>query len=356
MAWKAVSNTWRLPFVTVLLALLAAGSIVAAVDVEAEYQRRVQALAPDDVDGHLQLAMWCRDQEAWALLRNECTHILRLDPEHEQAKLLLQLARTKLGQKKDETPPGTPPARDETAGGSRDFARVVSDEDIQTMRRIELGLGPADRVQVRFLTIPETTKAADVAFADEFYGADRQARARFMNLPRAERARFILSQTADPGARRYEPYIQINSDPAIFDEFERNVLPILSEGCASAQCHGGENARGFRLFTGRRLSKNQVYTNYLILNNFKRDGRKGPESLIDRANRRNSLLLFYGLANPVVNELTPGVHPTPIEPVYRHERDPRYVRVLHWIEMLSVVPPDYGIDVSPVPPAPTAPQ
>jgi len=356
MAWRALSNTWRIPVVTMLLGLSVAAALVAAADVEAEYQKRVQALATDDVDGHLQLALWCRDQEAWTLLRNECTHILRLVPEHQQAKLLLQLARAKLSQKKEETPPGGPSTPDDGAGGSTDFARVVTDEEIQTMRRIELGLGRPDRVQVRVLTIPDAAKAADIAFADEFYAADRQARAWFMNLGPAERAWFILSQATGDYAQRYGPFIQINSDPAVFEEFERGVLPVIFEGCASAQCHGGENAKGFRLFTGRRLSKNQVYTNYLILNNYKQDGRKGPERLINRANRRNSLLLFYGLSNPVVNELTPAVHPAPVDPAYRHDRDPKYVRVLRWIEMLSVVPPEYGIDVSPVQPAPAAPQ
>ncbi|MBN1512929.1 MAG: hypothetical protein JXB13_13020 [Phycisphaerae bacterium] len=356
MAWKALSNTWRIPVVTMLLGLGAAAAFVAAADVEAEYQQRVQALATDDVDGHLQLALWCRDQEAWTLLRNECTHILRLVPEHQQAKLLLQLARARLGQKSEETPPGGPSAPDEAAGESTDFARVVTDEEIQTMRRIELGLGRPDRVQVRFLTVPDAAKAADIAFADEFYAADRQTRARFMKLAPAERARFILSLPTGDYAQRYGPFIQINSDPAVFEEFERGVLPIIIDGCASAQCHGGENAKGFRLFTGRRLSKNQVYTNYLILHNYKQDGRKGPEKLINRANRTNSLLLFYGLSNPIVNELTPGVHPAPVDPAYRHDRDPKYLRVLRWIEMLSVVPPEYGIDVSPVPPAPAAPQ
>jgi hypothetical protein len=355
MAWRALPNTWRLSVAVLLLSLFAAAALVPAADVEAEYQRRVQALAADDVDGHLQLALWCRDQEAWTLLRNECTHILRLVPEHQQARLLLQLARTKLGQK-EETPSADPTAPTDGAGAATDFARVVTDEEIQTMRRIELGLGRPDRVQVRFLTVPDVAKTADTAFADEFFAANRQERAAFMKRIPAERAWFILSQPGREHARRYGPYIQINSDPEVFAEFERGVLPVIQAGCASAQCHGGENARGFRLFTGRRLSKNQVYTNYLILNSYAQDGRKGPEKLIDRAMGHHSLLLFYGLKNPMVNELTPGVHPVPIDPVYRSDRDPKYERILRWINMLSVVPPEYGIDVSPAPPAPPAPK
>ena len=322
-----------------LLAVCAAATVAVALAVDEEYERQKKQIAPDDIDGHFKLALWCKEQKAWALLRAQCTHILRQNPNHEQAQLLLQLANTQLAKQEPGGPAGESPAPGETE--SSEFARVITDDEIQVLRRAELSRRFPERVTVKFLN--------DVVnrFAADWFGENRAARVEFMRLPAPEKARFILSQEeTEIIAQRYAKDILINTDPRLFADFERDVLPVITRGCATARCHGGPNAAGFRLFTGRRLSKNEIYTNYLILNEYE-GGPQGKWKLIDRDNRGLSLLVFYGQRDPVYNELSPAPHPVKIEPIYRNPRDPKYRRVAQWIASLDVVSPEYGIDIRP---------
>jgi HEAT repeats len=51
-----------------------------------EYHRRARAVA-NSVDGHWQLAQWCRDRKLVDEYREQLEQILELDPNHEQARL-----------------------------------------------------------------------------------------------------------------------------------------------------------------------------------------------------------------------------------------------------------------------------
>jgi hypothetical protein len=82
-----------LAVVVFLVGFVGTTFLAAAGEVEEEYARRLRKLAPDDVNGHFRLAMWCKEKQAWALVQKECTHVLLLEPDHEQAKLLLELAK-----------------------------------------------------------------------------------------------------------------------------------------------------------------------------------------------------------------------------------------------------------------------
>jgi hypothetical protein len=55
---------------------------------EADYQRRARTVA-DTVDGHWDLAQWCRDKNLRAAYREQLTHILELDPDHAEARQAL---------------------------------------------------------------------------------------------------------------------------------------------------------------------------------------------------------------------------------------------------------------------------
>lgn len=324
----------------VLMVLLAATAITAlaiTVDVNEEYNRRVRNLAPDDIAGHLDLALWCKDQKAWSLLRDECTHILRQQPDHAQADLLLQLAKAKLRQRTGEEPAGE--TTDVESSEPMSFVRVITNDEVQKLRRAELSRTNPERVTVKF-----TNDVLD-RFAAEAFGPNREAKAEFMRSTPARKAQIILSASPEIAAR-FASDIVILSDPWLFREFEKGVLPIVTEGCASAQCHGGPDAKGFRLITGRRLTTNKIYTNYLILHAYEGDPPHLMR-LINRAARGYSLILFWGQESPVYNEVSPPPHPVEIPPIFKSTRDPKYLRTLRWVEALATVAPDYDIDIRP---------
>jgi hypothetical protein len=77
--------------------------------------------------------------------------------------------------------------------------------------------------------------------------------------------------------------------------------PYVLGYCATANCHGGANAKGLFLFTKDHASDSTVYTNFYILSNS--NGRMG--AMIDRDRPGDSLLIHYGMSP--VN--TPYPHP-----------------------------------------------
>jgi hypothetical protein len=315
--------------------------LVAAGEVEVEYARRVKKLAPDDVEGHFELAMWCKEQRAWTLLRKECTHVLLLEPDHQQARLLLELAKANLtgAEEAGETRPAP-----EGGGGPAqgEMPRLVTDDEIQILRRAELSCNVPERVAVKF------NKDVVRRYASEMI-PDPDERRLFYGLSPAEKAQEILC-AEESVRKRFAKDIFITSDPQRFRDFERQVLPIIERGCATANCHGGPDAGRFRLYTGRHLSPNEVYTDYLLLIGFER----GNEKMINRSFADRSLLLHYGLKDAVVDQFHPSRHPTEIEPVYPSTSDRDYVAVQDWIQTLDVIPPEYGINLTEPPAAKSA--
>lgn len=323
--------------VVFLVAFGGTALLAAAGEVEDEYARRAKKLAPDDVDGHFELAMWCKQQEAWALLRKECTHVLLLEPNHEQARLLLELAKANLagGEEAGETGPAP-----EGGGGpaSGEVSRLVTDDEIQILRRAELYCNVPERISVKFKNDVVRQYASQMI-------RDPDKRRWFFGLSPAEKAQTILCEE-ESVRERFAKDVFITSDPQRFQDFERKVLPIIERGCATSSCHGGPDAGRFRLHTGRRLSPNEVYTDYLLLFEFTRD----TEQMINRSFADRSLLLHYGLKDAVVDEFHPSRHPTEIEPVYQSPTDRDYVTVQDWIRTLDVIPPEYGINLKEPPP------
>ena len=302
-------------------------------DLEAEYKQRFRSLAPDDLEGHLTLARWCREKEDYRLLKRQCTYILRQYGNNEPARLLLELARRELaaGQQGggDASGSGTP--------RRGELGRILSDEDVQILRRSELLLYEPERVGVTFHNQVLTRFFAELegtaAFAE--FARDR----RFFKLPAAEKAQLILRFAP----QAYGEDIEIKTDPQRFAVFERRVLPIVLDNCATAACHGTKGPARWRLYNERTRSKNLVYTNYLIMHEF----THGDQRLIDRDFPEKSLLLTYGLPEAESGPDHPTNHPVAIDPPYRDRDDRRYREILDWIESLGVPAPDYGISLEP---------
>jgi hypothetical protein len=337
-----------------LLGLVAASLVILAVipsahaDDELAYRRQFQALDPSDIDGHMNLAKWCREQEAWELLEKQCDYLLRLDPDHEMAKVYRELARSKLGSSGSNDPNAPDPNAASGPGNHKrgEPIRELTDEEIQILRRNELALDRTERVQVNF-----KNKVLDrfwdyLATRENLGPRDRAAYNRLR--PDARKAQFIFAKiknyertsTEDaPFVDDFSADIEINDDPALFRDFKNpRISGVILDSCATARCHGGHDAGEFMLFNSRVMTDKMYYANYLALNEYEKDG----ERLINRDNPQRSLILIFG------QPLTTGpgsAHPTAVDVVFPNAGNIKYRNLLGWITSLGVIYPEYGFSL-----------
>lgn len=321
-------------------ALLACPLAVRADAVDDEYVVRFKALRPDDVAGHLELAKWCRDQQRWALVAQQCRHIQKYEPDQAHAKLLLDTAMIHLAQQAPQNETGKPAAGGRTGGSPR----VLTDMEIQKVRRAELDRERTENVPIK-IDREALKEYLEWASARGTLTLDR---AEFAKLPRAEQAQMMLRDAPE----RFGDKITISGDPERLRVFDRTVMPIVLRGCATADCHGGSGAGGFQLHGGRSPKTNAVYANFLLL----QDYRVGEKPVIDRNQPSESLLLTYGLPPRSTASAKPFNHSTALTPIFADEQQADYQAVLQWLQSLPFARPDYGVDLTPPPPTGSPPQ
>jgi hypothetical protein len=169
-------------------ALFLAPAAAIGQDVEAEYERRFKALSADDIDGHYRLALWCKDNKAYRLLRKQCTYILRKNSKHEPAALLLELATRELqaAEQRDQARSGT----DAAAGA---LGRILTDQEVQFLRRTELLLDRPERIRVKLHNDVLRRFFAEMEGTTGFPYARKQ----FFKLPPSEKAQLILKHAPE---------------------------------------------------------------------------------------------------------------------------------------------------------------
>ena len=143
----------------------------------------------------------------------------------------------------------------------------------------------------------------------------------------------------------YADKVEILSDPEIFVEFRRNVMPLVLRGCASNGCHSRTNdeAIGFRLFKDPKKTPATTYANFIVLS----DLQVAHRPMIDRGRPPESLLLTYMLPR---KEVRPKLrHPGDVEykPVFRSRKAPKFSRLEKWIAALKEPREDYGVHLLP---------
>ncbi len=311
-------------------------SDVFADSVDDTYAERFKALKRDDLRGHLELAKWVRDQDRWDLVSRSCTHILRQEPNHKFAKLLLEQARARLG--KDDRDQRKKPSSRKRGGRSRsvgDPPRLLTHDEIQRIRRAEFEPDIDDRVNIRI------DRKMLKAFAESMKGSIEfpyDNRRDFFRDDRVEQASLMLRL----GSKRHREGVGINGDPERIKGFDRTVVPYVQPNCATSDCHGGVHAGKFRILGGRSLSNSAMYTNFYLLHEYV----VGGERLINRKAPERSLLLTYGLPPTNDPEFKGLSHPAPSVAAFEDKNDPEYRAVLSWLKSLDLTSPDYGIDLN----------
>ncbi|NLF29858.1 MAG: hypothetical protein GX591_03100 [Planctomycetes bacterium] len=296
---------------------------------EQEYARRLLDLPGDDVQGHYDLALWCRQRKQLAQAREELLKVLRLQPEHANARLMLQLVDTQLADRSDRHPPEAPRPR-VLPGTKIPLDLLVSEDDVFRIRLAELR--SSDRVAIAF------RGRADYRFVERMRGtglfADSGYERAFLAKPPVARAIEMLTTSE---AEDLRGDILIRTNPRFMTTFKTRIWPMIARNCASAECHGSpEGAGRLRLFNARSRADELCFTNFLLLDAFE----SGRGRMINRDYPARSLLLQFAL--PPDKALV--AHPVPIRPLFRSADDRQYKLVDEWIRTLLHPHPQYTID------------
>lgn len=143
----------------------------------------------------------------------------------------------------------------------------------------------------------------------------------------------------------YADKVEIQSDPEVFVEFRKHVMPTIIRGCAMAGCHapGTEGETRFSLFKDPKKAANTTYANFVVLNELAVD----EFPLINRSQPENSLLLSYML--PIKDVLPALRHPgkEELRPLYQSRNAPAFRRIERWIASLKHPKSDYGVRLLP---------
>jgi len=252
--------------------------------------------------------------------------------------------------------PEDPPADDEGDGPTARVApiRNLTPEEINRIRYLELRamrMTDDDRPDAVIVKIPPKTIEE---FLDDKKGSERfqgeQQRRDFRKLTPPRKLHEIAKFDKD---LRYVDKVQIETDPEVFVQFRKRVLPIVLQNCATAGCHSSTNeaAAGFRLSKDPKKLPVSIYTNFVTLCQIKVDNH----AVIDRITPEESLLLTYMLPpKDVKPELQ---HPGDVKykPGFPNRASNHYRTIENWIKSLKHPAEDYGVDLVRAEPAASQP-
>lgn len=305
-----------------------------------EYEDLVKKIDPKKPEDHFGLANWAikrglakaTDQQL-KIARKHLEIALKLKPDYERAKLLLQLVNARIDK---------PPKQD----GSKidlitdvDFP-LLKDDDIRKIRVEELRKG--DSVAIKFKNDVVKRFMASMEGQEDF----RKPRfeKKFLGWPKTRKVVYMLDKRPDNVKMKDDIFIE--SDPKFMKNF-RQLWPVINNFCAASSCHGGIKPKGgLILFTRGSGNERADYTNFAILDGVVAGGRR----VIDRDNPAESLLLHYLLPRKVANNKHPieTADSAKVHTAFKNRRVNNYKRILRWIDELAGPPhPGYRLNYKP---------
>ncbi|MDP7636028.1 MAG: hypothetical protein QF577_00625 [Phycisphaerae bacterium] len=300
-----------------------------------EYLAKLAKIDINKAEEHYELGEWAFRQGLLTEAQSELRAVLKLEKNHEKARLLMRLVEAKIDRTKLPTP-GTP------GTGVRKFKikneYLVSREDIYRIR-IEEWRRKNDVVRVRFRNDLIRRFIKMMQGRSEF-ASDNRFREKFLAWSPMEKLRYIMLNEGDNTSVKKD--IHIESDPAFMKEFRLRIWPLLARGCADSACHGAPGGvGGLKLFNVPSYDERIPYTNFAILVGYTFEGGR---RLIDRSTHKKSVLLQYGLPPKMAQRK----HSKEIPPLFVNNKNVNYKRVLQWIEGLSKPNyPDYRLRYRP---------
>ncbi len=314
-----------------------------------ELAKRLEKVDSRDADGYYQVARWAYEQNLLDDAQKILLDVLKLQPDHENAPLLLKLVKMRLA-----GPVETGPTTATTSGPDTlpplDPSNFLNQEDIYRIRLMELKSDDKVSIQYRNDVLERFIKS--MRGIGDFQTPEFERK--FRGYPKVKQVLYVLDNT-DRENSVIRDDILIKSEPQVIKDFKVRVWPIIARSYASPNCYGGVKGRdGLKLFNVPLTDERIAYTNFYILHTWERGGRK----MIDRDNPEMSLLLQYGLPKKLAKVPAPDYVPGPI---FTSKEDHNYKLIEEWIESLRrpFLSPGYRVNyklpgqdtVEPEPPA-----
>ncbi len=291
----------------------------------------------------LELCRWLIQERRYDLASVELESLQASEPSQEVAQLLrfvqAQLELEAQAPKENLTDEGEDdePPEPELPGAPQ--PRLISREDVNLIRVYEIDLNRPPRLAVDAETI---RTLLDRYAANPAVPTSELERRKLFRAEPAE----VVELMFKVRARDLYPQVQVLSEPWSLNLFRERVHNTwLLNSCATTACHGGNDAG--RFFLNRRRSRDERvrYTNLLILDRLKFEGRP---PLVDYEDPAMSLIIQYGLPrdearypHPVVKGWSPIFERTG----KRMQRD-----TVKWIESMVRPRPQYPVEFDPNPP------
>ncbi|MBA4039839.1 MAG: hypothetical protein C0468_05895 [Planctomyces sp.] len=344
--------------------------------VDDRYRQAREGLDPDSYPLHSELALWLVSVERVDLAIEVMEAYSQRHADHEQARRdlhsfrLLAELRAKQARPGPTAPPpvqptaqptAQPPAPRPPAGGdARPTAPartpLLDAREQALVKAFELALDDSAEV-----TIPDDV--LDDLF--KTYGstprvpATPEARALFRSAP----ARVQLETIFSLRARELYPRLIILGLPDSLRRFRDDVhAAYLVSACATAACHGGQEAGRLAFATGRPPNSDaNVLTNFVIADRFVALADGQPQPLLDWASPERSLLLQYALPRDEAQLDHPPAPGPDGRDRWRQalsgRQDPRYAAALQWVRSVVQPRPEFDLRYKPARPfePPTAP-
>jgi hypothetical protein len=309
------------------------------------FEKRLAALAPDDVAGRIALGRQAFDEREYLLAARVLELAMEIDPNSAQASELLTLVRNQLRLQRDA---GTAPATRPVGPGvaPRIERELLTPDQVNLIRLHEL----KDNETVPIRIDPEVKRQM----------ADR------LSVPVTEFNRGTPTQQALKILREGDPSmlagVRVQRDPESLLAFRQRIQPMVLQGCATSGCHGGAQAGDFVLFSPAGDDES-TYTNFFILQSYRRTtstpgggggmfGGDVETRMLDRAAGERSLLIQYGLPAALAEVDHPTVRG--YNGIFVNRNDPKYRTILDWMSgepgtrgALKPQDPEYGIDYRP---------
>jgi len=338
-------------------------SITDYVDPEQDYSQRLEKLADDDVQGHIDLGRWAIENGLLEAGKERFEHAIALDGENREATLLLRRVEAMIKQRDEKQVPDEPGGKvggndgDAVASGTFDPKWLVSMDDVFRIRMAEIKEG--ERVRVEFDNDVLDRFAKAMTGREDAQGNMFDER-EFKRLGPADKLIYILDNI-DRDDTDIRNDIRIVQDPEFMKVFKETIWKLRVEpSCGAAQCHGGTSSPGgLKLLpyagTSDEVGTRTLYTNFLILDMYR--ATEGPfkgQQLINRNRPENSLLLQFGLPSNMATFVHPNVDGWAVRPLFTGLEDPRYVSTFEWItqSLYGPVHPYYNVNFTPPLPNP----
>lgn len=240
--------------------------------------------------------------------------------------------------------PPKPPADDSFQDEAQPIGgiRKLTPEEINRVRYMELrGMRltteKPDRVAVK---VPKDTIddfLLDMEGHPEFRGEETRRQFRRLTAPQK------LHWIARYRGAKYADRVEIRSDPEVFVNFKKHVLPVVLRSCATSGCHGyGTSREPFVLFNDPKRSVATTYADFVALATKEHEGN----AVLDRAHPENSLLLTYLLPEADVKPELRHPGNVAVKPAFRTRKAIGYRRIRDWVASLKHPAEDYGVDLS----------